>query len=159
MEVWASQARQWYRIRLPMKEMQVQSLGQGELLEKEMATHSLILLQEIPWIEEPGGVQSKGFQSQTQLSEWARTHAHGLESEVLIQQHYCPPKKRLLGFLGGTGGKEPACQARRHKGHRFDPWVRKIPWSRKCQPTPVFLPGESHGQRSLSIKSHRVQHS
>ena len=69
MEVWASQARQWYRIRLPMKEMQVQSLGQGELLEKEMATHSLILLQEIPWIEEPGGVQSKGFQSQTQLSE------------------------------------------------------------------------------------------
>jgi len=31
----------------------------------------------------------------------------------------------------------------------FDPWVRKIPWSRKWQPTPVFLPGESHGQRSL----------
>ena len=32
---------------------------------------------------------------------------------------------------------------------RFDPWVRKIPWSRKWQPTPVFLPGKSHGQRSL----------
>ena len=31
----------------------------------------------------------------------------------------------------------------------FDPWVRKIPWRRKQQPTPVFLPGESHGQRSL----------
>ena len=31
----------------------------------------------------------------------------------------------------------------------FDPWVRKIPWRRKWQPTPVFLPGESHGQRSL----------
>ena len=31
----------------------------------------------------------------------------------------------------------------------FDPWVGKIPWSRKWQPTPVFLPGESHGQRSL----------
>ena len=31
----------------------------------------------------------------------------------------------------------------------FDPWVRKIPWSRKWQPTPVFLPGEFHGQRSL----------
>ena len=30
----------------------------------------------------------------------------------------------------------------------FDPWVRKIPW-RTWQPTPVFLPGESHGQRSL----------
>ena len=31
----------------------------------------------------------------------------------------------------------------------FDPWVRKIPWRRKWQPTPVFLPGESHGGRSL----------
>ena len=32
---------------------------------------------------------------------------------------------------------------------RFDPWVRKIPWRRAWQPTPVFLPGEPHGQRSL----------
>ena len=32
---------------------------------------------------------------------------------------------------------------------RFDSWVRKIPWRRKWQPTPVFLPGKSHGQRSL----------
>ena len=31
----------------------------------------------------------------------------------------------------------------------FDPWVRKIPWRRKWQPTTVFLPGEFHGQRSL----------
>ena len=31
----------------------------------------------------------------------------------------------------------------------FDPWVRKIPWKRKWQPTPVFLPGKSHGQWSL----------
>ena len=35
------------------------------------------------------------------------------------------------------------------KRHRFDPWVEKIPWRRKRQPTPVFLPKESHGQRSL----------
>ena len=34
-------------------------------------------------------------------------------------------------------------------GSRFDPWVRKITWSRKCQPTPVFLPEKFHGQRSL----------
>ena len=32
---------------------------------------------------------------------------------------------------------------------RFDPWVRKIPWRRNWPPTPVFLPGEFHGQRSL----------
>ena len=42
--------------------------------------------------------------------------------------------------------KEPACQCRRHG---FDPWVRKIPRGRKWEPIPVFLPGKSHGQRSL----------
>ena len=47
----------------------------------------------------------------------------------------------------GTSGKEPACQCRRHKRRGFDPWVRKIPWRKAWQPTPVFLPGKSHGQR------------
>jgi len=44
--------------------------------------------------------------------------------------------------------KESACQCRRCKRCEFDPCVRRIPWSRKWQPAPVFLPGESHGQRS-----------
>ena len=43
--------------------------------------------------------------------------------------------------------KESACQWRRWG---FNPWVRKIPWRRKWQPSPVFLPGKSHGQRSLA---------
>ena len=50
---------------------------------------------------------------------------------------------------GFPGGKEPACQCRRLKRWQFDPWVWKIPWRRKWQPAPVFLPGESHGPRSL----------
>ena len=41
-------------------------------------------------------------------------------------------------------------QGRRHRRYRFDPWVRKIPWRRQWQPTPAFLPGESHGQRLQS---------
>ena len=45
-------------------------------------------------------------------------------------------------------GKESACQDRRYRKRGFDPWVRKITWSRKWQPTVVFLPGKSHGQRS-----------
>ena len=45
-----------------MQEMWVQSLGQEDALEKEMATHSSILCWEIPWIEEPGGLQSMGSQ-------------------------------------------------------------------------------------------------
>ena len=47
-----------------------------------------------------------------------------------------------------SGGKEPACQCR-WKSRGFDPWVRKITWSRRWQSTPVFPPGESHGQKSL----------
>ena len=41
-------------------------------------------------------------------------------------------------------------QCRRHKRHGFDTWVRKIPWRRKWQPTPVSLPGKYHEQRSLA---------
>ena len=47
-------------------------------------------------------------------------------------------------------GKESACQCKKCKKHGFDPWVGKIPWRRKWQSTPVFLPGEFHGQRSLA---------
>ena len=50
---------------------------------------------------------------------------------------------------GGAGVKESACQCRRHKRPRFDPWVGKIPWRRKWKPTLVFLPGEYLGQRRL----------
>ena len=53
-----------------------------------------------------------------------------------------------LGFPGGMC-KDFACQYRRCKRLGFDPWVRKIPWIRKWQPTPVFSLGKSHGQRNL----------
>ena len=55
----------------------------------------------------------------------------------------------LLGFPGGTSGKEPDCQCRRCKRLSFSPCLGKIPQRRVWQPTPVFLPRESHGQRSL----------
>ena len=50
-----------------------------------------------------------------------------------------------VGFPGGSGVKNlPVLQE-----NGFDPWVGKVPWRREWQPTPVFLPGESHGWRSL----------
>ena len=58
-------------------------------------------------------------------------------------------KLRLGASQFFTSGKEPSCQCRRHERPGFSPWVGKIPWKRAWQPTPVFLPGESHGQRSL----------
>ena len=54
-----------------------------------------------------------------------------------------------VGFPGGISGKEHASKCRRCKRCEFDPWVRKIAWRKAWQPTPVFLPGESYGQRSL----------
>ena len=59
----------------------------------------------------------------------------------------------------GASGKEPAGQCRRPKRREFDPWVRNIPWRSAWQPTPVFLPRESHGQRSLEGYSPRVAQS
>ena len=53
----------------------------------------------------------------------------------------------LQGFPGGSDCKASICPQCRKPG--FDPWVRKIPWRRQRLPSPVFLPGEFHGQRSL----------
>ena len=116
--------------RLPTTwETWVQSLGWEDRLEKEMETHSSILAWKIPWMEEPGRVQSvRGIaKSRTRLRDFTFTFMNA------------------KGIPRWLSGKEPACQFRRYK---FSPWVRKIPWRRKWQPTAVFLPGKSKGQRS-----------
>ena len=61
-----------------------------------------------------------------------------------LNDHEKKTTKQQLGLPCSSKGKESAC---RRPG--FDPWVGKIPWRREWQPTPVLLPGESHGQRSL----------
>ena len=73
-----------------------------------------------------------------------------------IRHHFLLPKMTFnvpyhlaRDFPGGTRGKEPACQCRRHRRRSFNPWFRKIPWKRAWKPTQVFLLGKSHGQRSL----------
>ena len=75
-----------------------------------------------------------------------------LDIQELSQVHksitsHCLPCR---GFPGGTSGKEPAYKCRRNKRLEFDPSVGKIPWRKKWLSTPVFVPGESHGQRSLA---------
>ena len=56
----------------------------------------------------------------------------------------------LLGFPSSSVGKECTCNAGDTGAVGFDPWVGKIPWRRAWQSIPVFLPGESQGQRSLA---------
>ena len=62
--------------------------------------------------------------------------------------------REYIGYMQGLprwlSGKESSCQYGRCRRRRFNLWVGKIPWRRKWQPTPIFLPGESHGQRSLA---------
>ena len=74
---------------------------------------------------------------------WGNIHTFGIRS---IMSKSCSEaaitKYHRLG--GGASGKDPACQCRRWETGAH-PWVGKIPWRRARQPTPVFLPGESHG--------------
>ena len=66
----------------------------------------------------------------------------------------------IEGFLRWHSDKESVCQCRKCRRHRFDHWVGKIPWSRKWQLTPEFLPGKSYGQGNLAGSSpwdHRVR--
>jgi len=62
--------------------------------------------------------------------------------------------RELKGFPDGSDCKERICM--QCKRPRFNPWVGKIPWRKEWLPTPVFLPGEFHGQRSLVATVHGV---
>ena len=62
---WTSLVAQMVKCLPTMRETQVQSLGREDLLEKEMATHSSILVWKIPWMDKPGRPQSMGSQSDT----------------------------------------------------------------------------------------------
>ena len=69
------------------------------------------------------------------------------QSENKGAQGYFSGCEHLAGFLGGASGQDPTCHCMRCG---FNPWVGKVPWRRAQQPTPVPLPGKSHGQKSLA---------
>ena len=83
---------------------------------------------------------SDDYTPSPQVEKWDREYSQQPAIHIFTQNYRAP------GLPWWLSGKEPACQCRRS---RFDPWAGKIPWRRKWQPTPVFLPGKSHGQRSL----------
>ena len=94
----------------------------------------------IPWTEKlgrlfcPWGPKRVGHNLATKQQQYTHTH-----------MHTC-----VCVFPGGTMIKKSTCQGKSHWRLLFDPWVRRIPWRRKWQPTAVFLPGKSYGQRSLA---------
>ena len=64
---------------------------------------------------------------------------------ITLSRTYLNGPQRGFEIPRWHSGNEFACQCRRCKRHGFNPWVGKISWSRKWQPTPVFLPGKPHG--------------
>ena len=72
-----------------------------------------------------------------------------LKCTTVTKDYYC------IINTAGVSDKEPICLYRRPKGHKFNPWVGKIPWRRKWQLPLVFLSGKFHGQRSLANYSPR----
>ena len=141
---------------LPAKqETRVQLRGQEVSLEKETASHSSILAWEIPWTEEPGGATIHGVAKLDTTNNWAWPMHLSVDvfctdtSEKAIATHSSTvawkiPWMEEPGRLQSMGSLRV--------GHD---WVTSLSlstfmhWRGKWQPTPVFLPGESHGQRSL----------
>ena len=86
--------------------------------------------------------------------------AHGVTKSWIRLNNFHRHHSYYFGLPRWLSGKEFACQCRRH---RFSLWVRKTPWRRKWQPTPVLLPGKSFRHRSLAGYSpwrwKRVRHS
>ena len=85
---------------------------------------------------------SHNFPSSLSTTGWRRNK----EVEPEISAVYRLPTSMDQAPSWWLRGEESACQCRRHG---FNPWVEKLPWRRKWLPTPVLLPEEFHGQRSL----------
>ena len=117
--------------------------GASEYFDINLSLGSLVLLEQgghVLWLTKSIHACSLSLESR-----WGFQFA--TVNPLLLQKLYNAPERK--GFSGGTTGKESICQCRRRKWHRFHLWVGKIPWRRAWQPTPVFLPGESHGRKNL----------
>ena len=105
-------------------------------MEKAMAPHSSTLAWKVPWMEEPGGLPSMG------------SHRVGHDWSDLAAAAAANKQKKC--FPGGSVVEKPLASAKDAGDKSSVPESRKIPWRRKGQPTPVFVPSKSHGQRSLA---------
>ena len=115
----------------------------------ESSIHGVVISQ--TWLRDPRR-NIKQLQSyQTELI-WH-------DPAYLLNHSVCAQLDLLFGLSRWLRGKESSCQCRRHE---FNPWVRKIPWRRKWQPTPVFLLGNPWTEKACGATLHgvtRVGHS
>ena len=128
-----------------------------------MATHTSILAWKIPWTEDPGGLQSMRSQrvgldwvTNTALCLWASLPASVFpQISVWLSPHQILALAQMLLLTKAVVAQlvKNHLQCRRRE---FDPWVRKIPWRRKWQSTPVFLPGKSMDRGAWWVPVHGV---
>ena len=123
-----------------MLETWVLSLGRQDPLEKGMATHSSILTWRI------SGRQDASWGRWSYIGQGFPLGSH-IQSTLPPTCHSVSCYGILFSNSVGSDGKESACNA---GDPGSIPGLGRFPWRRKWQPTPVFLPGESHGQRSLA---------
>ena len=117
--------------------------GKTVKIENQMkygTTHDCMVLSTASSHPVEGHIKPPGAGSQATLFSMAKDWNQNV---FVAAQCNCSHNKFIL-FLGGNSDKESACKCR-----RCDPWVWKILWRRKWQPTSVCLHGKYHGQRSL----------
>ena len=98
--------------------------------------------------------KTQNIKQKQYCNKFSKNFENVLYKKKIFKKSHLSPLCFPRGLPRLLSGEEPIFQHRRHKRRGFGPWVRKIPWRRKWQPTPVFLPGESHGHRRLGAAVH-----
>ena len=120
------------------------------------SVHVILQARILEWVAVPFSRGSSQPRDQTQIScivsrfftIWAAREVPGVSVKSLLSLSSEPlPSNHSNGLPWWLRSEESTCQYRRR---RFNPWVGKIPWRREWQPTPVFLPGKSHGPGKLA---------
>ena len=157
-------AKQWGNLRCAWSEVKVARSCPALWDSMDYTVHGILQARILEWVAFPFSRGSSQPKDQTQVSRiagrfftsWATREAQdasercntcynlqGLKVPTLNTRGVVLEQRKSMGFPGGSDGKESAWDP------GFDPWVGKIPWTRKQQPTLVFLTGKSHEQRSL----------
>ena len=106
------------------------------------------------WPKKKKKKKTQNIKQKQYCNKFSKNFENVLYKKKIFKKSHLSPFCFPRGLPRLLSGEEPIFQHRRHKRRGFGPWVRKIPWRRKWQPTPVFLPGESHGHRRLGAAVH-----